>query len=131
MRLGARGAVCRGGSVILLMLLSVACLPRGPVVGGSKSPDVGGTIAGTVRSSGGTALASRRVTATDAASGAKFETSTAANGGYTIKVPQGKYRLEVELRPGEVLSEQPFETEINSSDLDPNRNFVITVKSGL
>jgi Carboxypeptidase regulatory-like domain len=118
------------GSVILVML-SLACMPRGPVIGGSKSPDVGGTIAGTVRTSGSSFLTGRRVTATDVASGAKFETSTAANGGYTMKVPRGKYRLEVELRPGEVLEEQPAETEINASDLDPRRNFVITVKSGL
>jgi hypothetical protein len=45
-----------------------------------------------------------------------------------MKVPPGKYRLAVELRPGEVLAEQPADTEINASDLDPSRDFVITVK---
>jgi Carboxypeptidase regulatory-like domain len=97
----------------LILLLSIACMPRGPVVGASKS-DVGGTIAGTVRSSAGTPLAGRKVTATDMTSGAKFETSTASNGGYTMKVPRGKYRLEVELQAGEVLAEGPGETEINT-----------------
>jgi hypothetical protein len=36
----------------------------------------------------------------------------------------------VELRAGESLSEQPTELEINRSDLDAQRNFTITVKSG-
>ena len=107
-------------------------MPRGPVVGGAgaKAADVGGTIAGVVRSSGGTPLIGRKVTATDAVSGAKFEASTATNGGYTIKVPKGKYRLAVELRAGEALEKEPIETEVNTSDLDPHRDFIVTVKTG-
>jgi hypothetical protein len=31
----------------------------------------------------------------------------------------------LELRAGEKLSKEPGETKINSSDLDPNRDFVI------
>ena len=46
----------------------------------------------------------------------------------TIKVPQGTYRLEVELRPGEVVAKQPDETRIQKSDLDPRRDFTIAVK---
>ena len=104
-------------------------MPHGPVVdAGTKPEGVGGTIAGIVRTSGGTPLTARKVTATNVESGAKFEASTAVNGGYTMKVPKGKYRLTVELREGEVLEKDPVETEINTSDLDPHRDFVVTAK---
>lgn len=105
-------------------------MPRGPVIDtGDKPEAVGGTIAGFVRDTGGAPLSARKVTAIDLASGARYEASSAANGGYTMKVPRGKYRLEVELRPGETVAEQPVETEINASDLDPHRNFVIAIKT--
>jgi hypothetical protein len=59
-------------------------------------------------------------------SGQKYETKTNRAGTYTLKVPPGRYRLEVELRSGEKLAKEPGETKINSSDLDPDRDFVIT-----
>ena len=88
----------------------------------------GGTIAGVVRDAGKSPLSGRRVTAIDQASGAKFEASTGVNGGYTVKVPAGTYRLEVELRAGEVAQTQPAPTEVNVGDLDPDRDFVVTLK---
>jgi hypothetical protein len=42
-------------------------------------------------------------------------------------VPEGTYRLEVELLTGEAVEKHPEETRINKSDLDPRRNFVITL----
>jgi hypothetical protein len=60
------------------------------------------------------------------ASGQKFETTTNNAGTYTLKVPPGKYRIEVELRPGERLVKQPGETEVHKSDLDPKRDFELT-----
>jgi hypothetical protein len=90
---------------------------------------VGGTIAGAVRASGGSsALSGRKVTAINEATGARFETSTAANGGYTVKVPAGTYRLEVELRAGEAVQTHPDATEVNVGDLDPDRDFVLSVR---
>ena len=100
---------------------------RGPIVGRSTPPGVGGTIAGIVKTEGGsTALGQRKVTATNTKTGAQFEASTASNGGYTIQVPKGEYRLEVELRPGETLDTQPGSTAINVGDLDARRDFVVT-----
>ena len=70
----------------------------------------------------------RKVTAIHATSGARYETTTGVNGGYTIKVPEeGRYRIEVELREGEVIAKGPGETDINNGDLDPGRDFEITV----
>ena len=119
----------RSAVAVVLLLASVACAPRGPVVDTGPRPEgVGGTIAGRVDAGdGGTPVASRKVTAINTASGARFEVSTAANGGYTLKVPAGTYRLEVELRSGETVATQPATTEVNVGDLDPDRNFVLAV----
>ena len=115
-------------STFLLVFL-VACGPRGPILGtATKPPGVGGTISGTVSAdNGSTALAARKVTAIDTETGARFDTSTATNGGYTIKVPKGMYRLELELRAGETIATQPASTDVNVGDLDSGRNFVVNV----
>lgn len=114
-------------NVVLLsgVLTLVACHP-GPVVGsGPNPPGVGGTIAGIVSSESKAPLPDRKVTAINTQTGAKFDATTGPNGGYTIKVPQGTYRLEVEVRAGETVVKHPGETHINRSDLDPQRHFVI------
>ena len=107
-----------------------SCAPRGPVLGRSDtSPERTGTISGIVRAAGSnTPLSARRITAVDVTNGTKFETSTASNGGYTIKVPVGRYRLEIELRAGEVVDKGPAELEISRSDVDAARDFFIRVQ---
>jgi hypothetical protein len=110
-----------------LLVASVACHP-GPLIGATRV-EAGGTIAGIVSASGGSvALTGRKVTVTNVATNAKYEVTTATDGGYTIKVPEGTYHIEVELRPGETLSKRPDDTHINNSDLDPRRDFVVTVR---
>ena len=120
----------RAAVVAVVLLMSLGCGgPRGPILGTAiRPPGVGGTIAGIVATAdGSTALGARKVTAINAETGARFEASTATNGGYTIQVPKGKYHLEVELRPGETLESQPASTDINVGDLDAQRNFGVTV----
>ena len=114
-------------AVLTLSILTAAGCHPGPVIGPGDKLPVGGTIAGIV-SDGSAAVPGRKVIATDVASGARYEATTGANGGYTIKVPEGTYRLEVELRPGEVVVKQPDQTRVNKSDLDPRRDFTIAVK---
>ena len=113
--------------VAAVLLMSLGCGPRGPIFGaGTTPPGVGGTIAGIVTTvDGGTALSARKVVAINTETGARFEASTATNGGYTIKVPKGNYRLEVELRAGETLDTQPGTVDINVGDLDAQTNFSI------
>ena len=111
--------------LVLLALATVNCHP-GPVIGGGSKPSVGGTIAGIVSTDTNAPVTGRKVSAVDTTSGTKYDATTGANGGYTIKVPEGRYRLELELQPGETVTKQPSETRINSSDLDPRRDFVIT-----
>jgi hypothetical protein len=113
--------------VAAVIALSAAC-SRDLAITTEPALKVGGTIAGIVRATDGSVpLATRKVTAINAATGARFETTTGVNGGYTIKVPEpGRYRLEVELRDGEVVAKGPGETDINNGDLDPGRDFEIT-----
>jgi len=107
-----------------LLVTSAACHP-GPLVGATRV-EAGGTIAGIVSASGSAALVGRKVTATNLATNAKYDATTGADGGYTIKVPEGRYHIEVELRSGETLSKRPNDTRINNSDLDSGRDFVVT-----
>lgn len=111
------------------LLLLAACHP-GPVVstGPGQSSAVGGTIAGMVSTDTNSPVSGRTVTAVNTETNARFEATTGANGGYTIKVPEGTYRLEIELRTGESVAKQPAVTKINRSDLDPRRDFVITLR---
>ena len=107
------------------LMTSTACHP-GPVIDrGPKPPAVGGTVAGIVSTDKNTAVAGRKVTAIDAAGGQRYEATTGPNGGYTIKVPQGSHRLEVELQQGERVAKQPAVTKINKGDLDTHGDFVI------
>ena len=115
--------------LLVSAVLAAACHP-GPVVNaGAKQPSVGGTIAGIVSTPDpAVAVPGRKVTAVETTKGSRYDTTTAANGGYTIQVPEGTYRIEVELRPGEAIAKQPDTTKVNNSDLDSGRDFVITAK---
>ena len=115
-------------AMVLLLVLSDGSIDMRhgrPIVGGTVVPNPTGTISGTVTSSAGTPLEGRRVGAIDIGTQMHYDATTAATGGYTIKVPLGHYRLEVELRGGEQLARQPEETHITIGDVDAQRNFVI------
>lgn len=114
--------------VAVTALVAGGCRTGTPILDrGEKPVSVSGTIAGHVRSAGNAAVVSRVVRAVALSSGEKFETTTNNAGTYTLKVPPGRYRLEVELRDNERVQKQPGETQVNASDLDPNRDFVIDV----
>jgi hypothetical protein len=113
-------------AAVVVLLMAAGCHP-GPVIDtGPKPPEVGGTIAGFVTGPGNAPVAGRKVIAIDTTSGTRFDATTGVNGGYTIKVPAGTYRLDVELQGAEKIVKQPGETRINKSDLDTRRDFVIS-----
>jgi hypothetical protein len=116
-----------------MLMFTIGCMPRGPVVDtGARPEGVGGTIAGTVSASDEkTPLPGRKVTAIDAASSTRFETSTGTGGSYSLKVPAGTYRLELELRPGEALHARPDATDVGVGDIDSARDFVVTVATSV
>lgn len=117
------------GTLSLVIVAAAAC--RDHLITTDPGLKAGGTIAGIVRATNGSVpLVTRKVTVINAETGARFETTTGVNGGYTIKVPEeGRYRIEVELRDGEILAKRPEETDINNGDLDPGRDFEITVSA--
>jgi hypothetical protein len=114
-------------AMLVLFMLSSGCGARHgrPLIGGSTVPNPTGTISGSVTTSTGTPLEGRRVSAIDMATEAHFDATTSSGGGYTIKVPPGRYRLEVELRGGDQLAQQPDQTNVNSGDVDEKMNFVV------
>ncbi len=120
-------AIC---ALCLAILVVVGCMPRQAVIGtGEKTPTASGTISGAVRAAGSNMpLSGRLVTATETTTGAAYKASTNATGGYTMKVPIGRYRLSVELRDGETVAVGPSELSLSTSDLDAARDFMITVK---
>ncbi len=109
------------------VLAAAACHP-GPVIDTGPKPSVGGTIAGIVSTDANAPVPGHKVTAINTATSQRFEATTGPNGGFTIKVPQGTYRLELALQAGETIVKQPAETRIDNSDLDPHRDFVITIR---
>ena len=120
---------CRRFAFALLLAVLTGC--HGAVITNDPPLNAGGTIAGIVRATDGAApLPTRLVTAINTKTGVRIQTTTGTNGGYTLKVPEvGRYRLEVELRDGEVVAKGPEETEINNGDLDPGRDFEITLRA--
>jgi hypothetical protein len=120
--------------IVYFAALSAACgsgIARpGPVIN-TQPAQVGGTIAGIVKTAdNAVAVPGRKVAAIETKTGERHETTTATNGGYTLQVPKGTYRLEIELRPGETLAKQPEETHVGNADLDTTRDFVITTRAG-
>jgi hypothetical protein len=117
-------------SALLLSMVLAGCGATGPAYDPGPRPDVGGAISGRVSASDGTtALSGRKVTAVNVATGTRYDVSTSSNGGYTVRVPVGMYRLEVELRSGEAITAQPEATiEIDRGDLDSGRDFVLTAR---
>ena len=119
----------RFAAVLLLCAaaFSAACHP-GPIL--TKDLKVGGTIAGIVKTAdAAVAMPGRRISVVDLATGERRDTTTGADGGYTIQVPKGKYRIELELRGGETLAKQPEPTQVNNGDIDGSRDFVIIVRA--
>ena len=111
--------------LIAAMLGTAGCHP-GPVVHSGPNMDVGGTIAGIVSTTSNAPVPARTVTAINSSTGERYDATTGPNGGFTIKVPRGPYRLELQLLEGERVTKQPGDTKIDNSDLDPKRDFVIT-----
>ena len=118
-------SLCASTFLCAALLLSTACRHPGSVINPDPKPSVGGTIAGVVRS-GSSPLVGRKVTAVNVATGASFSASTGANGGYTINVPEGTYRIDLETQAGESLGKRPAQTQVNHSDLDSALDFEVT-----
>jgi hypothetical protein len=81
------------------------CHPNADLVSVSSAA-IGGTIAGVVTGPADATLADRTVTIVNVETGERYQTATGEKGGYSLRVPPGRYRLDVQLRPGEQLAEK-------------------------
>jgi hypothetical protein len=106
---------------------STGCRRGVPVVdAGTEPPAARGTIAGIVRGpEDPSPIAGRTVQAIDIATGEKRSAVTAANGGFTIEAPAGKYRLELSLKDGETIVGRPGIVDRDRGDIDSHVEFVI------
>lgn len=112
---------------VLALLLSAACRSGVPVVDlGPKPPAAQGTITGIVRGPEGTSpVAGRTVEIVNADTGERHTTKTSDNGGFTMKLPAGKYRLELPLKDGETLVKRPGIIDLGKGDIDSRIEFVL------
>ena len=113
-------------SVVLLLMAVSACRMWQPVgVSQSGNMSTPGTIGGILSAVGGDRLAGRSVHAVHVGGTERYSAVTNVTGGFTIKVPPGEYRLEVDLREGEKVVRSPGTIHINKSDLDANLEIVV------
>jgi hypothetical protein len=112
----------------LVAVLSISGCRQGvPVLDPGPAPDVAhGTISGTVRGpSNSSSVVGRTVEVVNLQTGARQQTTTSNTGGFTFKVPPGKYRVELTLLDGETLVKRPDVIEVNRSDVDAHADFVV------
>lgn len=111
---------------IAALLYTGACRRGVPAVDlGPKPPAARGTITGLVHGPNDTALAGRTVEVVNVASGERFTIRTVSNGGFTIELPKGKYRLDVTLQDGETIVKRPAVVDLDRGDIDSHIEFVV------
>ena len=104
-----------------------ACRQGVPVLDTSPGPaEQNGTISGTVRGPEGTsAIDGRVVEVVNIDTGHRERVTTNSAGGFSFKLPPGKYRVEVTLREGESIVKQPGVIHLNRSDVDAHADFIL------
>jgi hypothetical protein len=109
----------RGPRLALVLALAAlggpACRTGHRFLSGEEDPRAKATLSGTVRGPEESApVVGRRVEAIAVRGGRRFVTRTGVNGGFTLLLPPGRYRLEVALASVESVVAQP-----DVLDLDP------------
>jgi hypothetical protein len=109
----------------LALMFAGGCRQGVPVVDlGPQPPAARGTITGIVRGPQGTS-AGRTVEVVNTATGERRTGRIADNGGFTIELPAGQYRLELPLRAGETLLKRPGVVNLDRGDIDSHIEFVL------
>jgi hypothetical protein len=112
---------------LFALVYASGCRRGVPVIDlGPKPPDARGTITGLVHGPGDSALAGRVVEIVNVVTGDKHTATTVANGGFTIELPKGKYRLSLQLHDGETLVKRPDVVDLDRGDIDSHIEFVVS-----
>jgi hypothetical protein len=111
----------------MVVVLSGATACRSVAVHpGDENTSANGTLSGTARGPGGVDPAQgRQVEATEVDTGRRYTTETNVAGGYSLMLPAGRYRLELQLEPGESLLEKPGVVTVEPSKLTDEQNFIL------
>jgi hypothetical protein len=114
---------------LVLCLLIAGCRQGVPVIDTAPQPQqADGTISGTVRGPEGTSpIDGRTVEVVNLDTGARQRTTTNNTGGFTFKVPPGRYQVNLTLRDGETIVKRPGIMSVNRSDVDAHADFVLGV----
>lgn len=117
-------------AALCAVLVLAACRTGVPVVDPNEGPaSVSGTITGTLSAEDGTtAISGRRITAVNTATGERITATTSSTGGYTLKVPPARYRIEVELAAGEAIVKDEGTFTVSRSELQHDVDIRIGVK---
>ena len=110
------------------VLMSVlACRQGVPVIDTTPGPtQADGTISGSVRGPQGTSpIEGRTVEVINVDTGERQRLATSNTGGFTFKVKPGKYRVQLQLQPGETLLKSPGIIDVNRSDVDADADFIV------
>jgi hypothetical protein len=84
------------------------------------------TITGTVRGAeGGSPVSGRAVSAVDVKTGERRSVQTTSTGAFSIDLPAGQYRLDVEVRDGETVIKHPNVVDLDAGDVDSHVEFVV------
>ena len=93
---------------------------------GDAVPTARGTISGSVRAPGAEhTAADRELVAVNIVTGREYRTHSNDVGDYTVEVPPGRYRVDLTLRPREVLSTRPDVLDVESGGVKADVNIVI------
>lgn len=113
---------------IVVLALAAGCRRGVPVIDTAPKPAIArGTITGMVRGPEGTAaIANRTVDVVNVDTQERHSVATASDGGFTIELAPGSYRLELRLQPGETLVKHPGVVKLDRGDIDSHIEFVVS-----
>lgn len=112
------------------VLVLAACRAGVPVLDANPGPPVvNGTITGTLSTEDGKGpIPGRKLTAVNLDTGARLSVTSSDTGGYTLKVPPGRYRMEVDLAAGEIIVKDQGTFTVGKSELQHDVDIRIGVK---
>ena len=86
-----------------------------------------GRVSGIVRGpQGANPFEGRSVEVVNMATGARQRTMTTSGGRFAFRLPPGRYRVELALRPGESILRQPDVISVGANDVESRAEFVVS-----
>ena len=112
---------------IAALALATACRRGLPDVGAAEaSTGAHATINGSVRGAeSNSPVPGRTISILDVRTGERRSVQTTSTGTFTIDLPAGQYRLDIDLRDGETVLKHPNVVALDAGDVDAHLEFVV------